>query len=111
MSKKKALGQDPFSKEIFPWIKSTEDAETEKGTKTLHTQTQTLERPTKTSVPSPHGKQSLPGKHIDTLRQTYHMSHDNVEKVKKYAYIERLKISEVVNKALEEFFEKKKFTG
>lgn len=106
MTKKKALGQDPFNKEIFPWIKSTEE---EKGTKTTNVQVQTLERPTKLSISSIHSKQGLPGKQSETTRQTYHLSHDNIEKVKKYAYIERLKISEVVNKALEEFFEKKKF--
>ena len=43
-----------------------------------------------------------------TLRQTYHLSLDNIEKIKRYAYIERLKISEVVNKALVEFFRNNK---
>ncbi|GAG65949.1 unnamed protein product [marine sediment metagenome] len=35
---------------------------------------------------------------------------DPTDKIKKYAYWERLKVSEIVNQALREFFEKKKFT-
>jgi hypothetical protein len=111
VSKKKALGQDPFSKEIFPWIKSTGD---ENQTKAVHTHTAataTAERTVKPSIQSTPSKQSLQGKHDETIRQTYHLSNDNVEKIKKYAYIERLKISEVVNKALAEFFEDKKFSA
>lgn len=54
-------------------------------------------------------KQSNQGK-PNTQRQTYHVEIDLVEMVKRYAYIERLKISEVVNLALKEFFQDKKFT-
>lgn len=46
----------------------------------------------------------------DTQRQTYHVEVELIEKVKRYAYIERLKISEVINRALKEFFQDKKFT-
>jgi hypothetical protein len=53
--------------------------------------------------------ESKPGK-PDTQRQTYHVEVDLIEKVKRYAYIERLKISEVVNRALKEFFQDKEFT-
>lgn len=49
-------------------------------------------------------KPSKPGK-PDTQRQTYHVEVDLIEKVKRYAYIERLKISEVINLALKEFFQ------
>lgn len=54
------------------------------------------------------GKQELLGK--QTKRQTYHLEIDLIEKVKKCAYWERLKVSELVNRALREFFKDKKFT-
>jgi len=54
------------------------------------------------------GKQELLGK--QTKRQTYHLEKDLIEKIKKYAYLERLKVSEVVNEALREFFKGKRFT-
>ena len=41
-------------------------------------------------------------------RQTYHLRMDLEEKVKSYAYWERLKISEVVNLALDNFFKERK---
>jgi len=41
-------------------------------------------------------------------RQTYYLRTDLEEKVKSYAYWERLKISGVVNLALEDFFKLKK---
>jgi hypothetical protein len=41
-------------------------------------------------------------------RQTYFLRSDIEEKIKGYAYWERLKISEVVNLALESFFKDKK---
>ena len=111
MVKKKALGQDPFSGKVFPWIKSTEEEKGEGITQAQipqaqTTQTQTIEKPSKQSLQSKQGIQSNP----ETLRQTYHLDVDNVEKIKQYAYIERLKISEVVNRALEDFFKKNKFT-
>lgn len=55
----------------------------------------------------PH-KQRLLGK--QTKRQTCHLEIDLIEKIKKCAYRERLKVSEVVNQALSEFFKNKKFT-
>ncbi len=106
MVKKKALGQDPFSGKVFPWIKSTGEEKGERIAQAQTTQTQTIEKPSKQSLSSKQGLHSNP----ETLRQTYHLDVDNVEKIKQYAYIERLKISEVVNKALEEFFKKNKFT-
>lgn len=48
--------------------------------------------------------ESKPGK-PDTQRQTYHVEVELIEKVKRYAYLERLKISEVINRALKEFFQ------
>jgi len=53
-------------------------------------------------------KQELLGKQIK--RQTYHLETDLIDKIKKYAYWERVKVSEVVNRALREFFKNKKFT-
>jgi len=83
MAEKKArVGTDPLA-----WIRDTRRAEGKKG------------------KPS---KQQLPGK--QTRRQTYHLETDLIEKVKKYAYWERVKVSEVVNEALREFFKGKKFT-
>jgi len=54
------------------------------------------------------GKQELPGK--QTRRQTYHMEIELIDKIKEYAYWKRLKVSEVVNEALREFFKNRKFT-
>lgn len=53
-------------------------------------------------------KQELLGK--QTKRQTYHLEADLIDKIKKYAYWERVRVSEVVNRALKEFFKDKKFT-
>ena len=80
--KKPRVGTDPLA-----WIKDTTEAKGKQG------------KP---------GKQELLGK--QTRRQTYHLEIDLVEKIKKYAYWERLKVSEVVNRALREFFKNKKFT-
>ncbi len=102
MSKKKALGQDPFSIEIFPWIKNTE---TDDESRSI--QMQIREELPKQRLQGQLSKQELPSL-PKTLRQTYHLSLDNIEKVKRYAYIERLKISEVVNRALFEFFKNNK---
>lgn len=83
MAKKKArIGSDPLA-----WIKSSARAESQQG---------------KLS------KQRLQRK--QTNRQTYHLERDLVKKIKDYAYWKRLKISEVVNQALREFFKGKKFT-
>ncbi len=83
MDKKRArVGSDPLA-----WIQDT------KGT------------PGKQSQPS---KQELPGK--QTKRQIYHLDIDLINKVKKYAYWKRLKVSEVVNQALREFIKGKRFT-
>ncbi len=106
MVKKKALGQDPFKKKLFPWIKNTEEEKEERITQAQNTRTQTIEKASKQRLLS---KQSLPS-NSETLRQTYHLNVDNVEKIKQYAYIERLKISEVVNRALEDFFKKNRIT-
>ncbi|MBA7492118.1 hypothetical protein ES702_02667 [subsurface metagenome] len=83
--KKPRVGSDPLA-----WIRDT--AKT-KG---------------KQSKPSKLPKQELPSK--QTKRQTYHLEIDLIEKIKKYAYWQRLKVSEVVNEALREFFKGKKFT-
>ena len=80
--KKPRVGSDPLA-----WIKDTTKAKSKQGKLT---------------------KQRLPGK--QTKRQTYHLEIDLVDKIKKYAYWERLRVSEVVNKALREFFKNKKFT-
>lgn len=80
--KRPRVGSDPLA-----WIKDTTKAQ---------------------GKPSKLGKQELPSK--QTQRQTYHLEMDLVDKIKKYAYWERLKVSEVVNKALREFFKSKKFT-
>lgn len=80
--KKPRVGSDPLA-----WIRDTSRVKSKQG------------------KPS---KQELPGK--QTMRQTYHLELDLIEKIKKYAYWERLKVSEVVNKALREFFKDKKFT-
>jgi len=45
-----------------------------------------------------------------TKRQTYHLPIELIETIRKYAYLERLKVSEVVNQALREFFKNRKFT-
>ena len=80
--KKPRVGTDPLA-----WIKDTTKAKGKQGKL---------------------GKQELPGK--QTRRQTYHLEMDLVEKIKKFAYWERLKVSDVVNQALREFFKDKKFT-
>lgn len=80
--KKPRVGSDPLA-----WIKDTTRAKSKQG------------------KPS---KQELPGKQIK--RQTYHLDLDLIEKIKKYAYWQRLKVSEVVNQALREFFKNRKFT-
>lgn len=53
-------------------------------------------------------KQKLQSK--QTKRQTYHIEVGLINKIKECAYWERLKVSEVVNQALKEFFKGKKFT-
>ena len=86
MDKKKLrVGSDPLA-----WIKDTTKVKGKQG------------KPGKLS------KQELLGKRVK--RQTYHLETDLIEKIKKYAYWERLRVSEVVNKALREFFKNKKFT-
>ena len=44
---------------------------------------------------------------IGTKRQTYHIHVDLIAKIQGYAYWERWRISEVINRALEQFFEDK----
>ena len=44
---------------------------------------------------------------VGTKRQTYHIHVDLIAKLRGYAYWERRRISEVVNRALEQFFEDK----
>ncbi len=44
---------------------------------------------------------------VGTKRQTYHIHVDLIAKLRGYAYWERRRISEVVNCALEQFFEGK----
>jgi len=39
-------------------------------------------------------------------RQTYHMSPDQVKKIKAYAFYNEVHISEVVRQAIDEFFQK-----
>lgn len=80
--KKPRVGSDPLA-----WIRDTTKAKGRQG------------KP---------GKQELLGKQIK--RQTYHLETDLIRKINEYAYWERLKISEVVNEALREFFKDKKFT-
>lgn len=80
--KKPRVGSDPLA-----WIKDTTKVKGKQGKL---------------------GKQELLGKR--TKRQTYHLEMDLVEKIKKFAYWERIKVSEVVNQALREFFKGKKFT-
>lgn len=94
-NKSKVLGQDPFEAS-FKWIENTSSTKKEKEIKS---EIQELSLPSKLS------------KHVtdNTIRQTYHLNKDVIEKIKKYSYIERLKISEVVNVALKEFFITKKF--
>lgn len=83
MAKKKTrIGSDPLA-----WIKSSAKTEGQQG---------------KLS------KQKLQRKQTD--RQTYHLENDLIKKIREYAYWKRLKISEVVNQALREFFKGKKFT-
>ena len=83
MDKKKLrVGSDPLA-----WIKDTTKKKGNQG------------------KPS---KQELLGK--QTRRQTYHLKIDLIEKIKKYAYWERIKVSEVVNQALKEFLKNRKFT-
>lgn len=45
---------------------------------------------------------------VETKRQTYYILVELIEKIRAYAYWERLGISEVINCALEEFFAEKK---
>lgn len=80
--KKPRVGSDPLA-----WIKDTTKAKGKQGKL---------------------GKQELPSE--QTRRQTYHMEIELIEKIKKYAYWQRLKVSEVVNQALREFFKNKKVT-
>ena len=80
---RQALGQDPLG-----WIKDTK----EDGKPSI------LRKQEKLSL------QSIP----KTKRQTYHLKVELIEKVREYAYWERLGVSEVVNIALEEFFKDKK---
>ena len=44
---------------------------------------------------------------IGTKRQTYHIHVDLIAKLRGYAYWEQQQISEVINRALEQFFEDK----
>ena len=44
---------------------------------------------------------------VGTKRQTYHIHVDLIAKLRGYAYWERRQISEVINHALEQFFEDK----
>ena len=44
---------------------------------------------------------------IGTKRQTYHIHVDLIAKIRGYAYWEQRQISEVINRALEQFFEDK----
>ena len=90
MAKRKAIGRDPLS-----WIGEEEGPKTKTKVKRL---------------PSRPGKQSLPGKLSKpvTKRQTYHLNSELIHKVKNYAYWERLKISEVINLALQDFFKNRK---
>lgn len=83
--KKPRVGSDPLA-----WIKDTTKAKGKQG------------------KPSKLSKQELLNK--QTKRQTYHLEIDLVEKIKKYAYWERLRVSDIVNQALREFFKGKKFT-
>jgi len=86
MNKKKPrVGSDPLA-----WIRDTTKRKGKQG---------------KQGKP---GNQELLGKQIK--RQTYHLETDLIDKIKKYAYWERMKVSEVVNRALREFFKDKKFT-
>jgi len=80
---RQALGQDPLE-----WIKDTKEEST----------LGILRKQDKLSL------RSIP----KTKRQTYHLKVELIEKVKEYAYWERLGVSEVVNIALEEFFKDKK---
>jgi hypothetical protein len=79
---RQALGQDPLE-----WIKDTKEE----------------------GKPSILRKQNKLGLHSKpkTKRQTYHLKVEIIEKVRGYAYWERLGVSEVVNIALEEFFKDK----
>ena len=43
----------------------------------------------------------------EVIRHTYHVRADLLEKVRGYAYWERMGISELINQILEEFFEDK----
>ena len=89
----KALGQDPFA-DSFKWIGNTAE-----------------KQPIGSEIQDEQCLQSNPSKNItdNTIRQTYHLDKELIELIKKYAYIERMKISEVVNIALKEFFIMKKF--
>ncbi len=83
MAKKKTrIGSDPLA-----WIKNSAETKSQQGKLR---------------------KQRLQSKII--IRQTYHLERELVEKIKKFAYWKRLKISGVVNQALREFFKDKKFT-
>ena len=44
---------------------------------------------------------------VGTKRQTYHIHVDLIAKLRGYAYWEQRQISEVINRALEQFFEDK----
>ncbi len=83
MIKRKArIGSDPLA-----WIKNSAGTESQQG---------------KLS------KQRLQSK--QTIRQTYHLERDLIKKTKNYTCWKRLKISQVVNQALQEFLKGKKFT-
>lgn len=90
MAKRKAIGRDPLS-----WIGQQEGPQTKTEIERL---------PGKPGRQSPLRKPSKPV----TKRQTYHLNSKLIQKVKSYAYWERLKISEVINLALEDFFKDKK---
>ncbi len=69
----------------------------------------------KQSKQSLHSKQSNTGKVTSSnglsegwIRATFIMREDNLEKVKDFAYWERLQIKEVIDEALENYFEDKK---
>jgi len=79
---RQALGQDPLG-----WIKDTKEESTP-------------------SILRKQDKLSLQSK-PKIKRQTYHLKVELIEKVREYAYWERLGVSEVVNIALEEFFKDK----
>lgn len=106
------------SKQELPGKQSLQDKQSNTDLQSLHSKPSIQ---SKQSLQSKRSKQKLQSKQSNTgkatssnglsdgwIRATFIMREDNLEKVKDFAYWERLQIKEVIDEALENYFEDKK---